>query len=109
MAERYLGTPRMFTLLRSGIANGGSGDWYFSLGRPMLLRGYLSAAGGTATVNVYGRNGGSGSPQRLLVTFTLSGASDEATPYYLDEPWEEVKAELVSPTGGAVATCEMSA
>ena len=96
-----------YITLHQTKTTGTTGDWTRVPPAPMgpLLRGFLDSAGGTATINVYGRSH-AGSNERLLCTFTLSGASDEATPYLLQEPWVELQARTTL-AGGATATCDM--
>lgn len=82
-----------------------TGQWVH-VSAPMLLRAFLSAAGGTATLSFYGRISPNG-PRRLLCTFGLSGANDAPTPYLLNEPWKEIQAEISAIAGGAVASGEI--
>jgi len=90
------------TLLHTGTSAVTDGGWFKMAGPLALLRSYLSAAGGSATVNVYGRTTES-DPSKMLVTFTLSGANDAAE-YLLEEPRLELKAEIAAIAGGATAT-----
>lgn len=72
-----------------------------------MFTAYLSAAGGTATCNVYGR-ANKDAPWKLLGTFKpLSGANDQDSFKVTGEGWAQVYADISAISGGAVATIVM--
>ncbi len=73
--------------------------------QPALLKGRLSAAGGAATINVYGYVGKDDNAPTLLATFDLTGANDRAEWLIDSEPWTHLRADIANASGGAVATC----
>ena len=65
-----------------------------------LCTAYLGAGGGTASVNIETRM--LGGPPTLQVTFTLSGANDNAR-YIIDkENWPQIRARVTSISGAVV-------
>ena len=67
-----------------------------------LCTACLGAGGGTASVDIETRM--LGGPPTLQVTFTLSGANDNAR-YIIDkENWPQIRARVTAISGGAVAT-----
>lgn len=84
------------------------GDWNNVRGigdGTRLYNAWLSAAGGTASVDIETRM--LGGPPTLQCTFTLSGANDKAR-YILDkENWYETRARVTAIGGSAVVNVAM--
>lgn len=72
-----------------------------------LVKARLSAAGGSATVVLYGYIGANDNAPSTIATFTLSGANDHGEWLIDGEPWSHLRADITAIAGGATATCSM--
>lgn len=83
-----------------------TGKWVaFHVGR-ITIEAFLSAAGGTATVEIHGSNYSNTTPSAatLLATVTLSGANDRATQSKPEAFYLYKCAKVTAIGGGAVVT-----